>query len=123
MGGADIQFTEGTTQSPNLIMSFYATATVQIQQLLRISISDAKQVWLADDATSAGSLTSLKKWWTNIIIEGGRFGYCVSDKKSWLILKNEALLKTATNLLSDSKFNRERKRKERKEAYRCSNWQ
>ena len=81
MGGADIQFTEGTTQSSSLTMFFYAITTVHIQQLLRISVPDAKQAWLADDATSAGSLKSFKKWWTNTISEGGRFGYCVSEKK------------------------------------------
>ena len=86
-------------------MSFYATATVQIQQLLSISVSDVKQVWLADDATDAGSLKSLKSWWTNILSEGGRFGHYVKEKKSWLIIKSEALLETATNLLSDSKVN------------------
>ena len=48
--------TEGTTQGDNLAMSFYATATVQIQQFIRISVPDVKQVWLADDATGADSL-------------------------------------------------------------------
>ena len=40
MGCAEIQSTEGTTQGDNLAMSFYAIATVQIQQLLRISVPD-----------------------------------------------------------------------------------
>ena len=55
-------------------MSFYAIMTVQIQQLLRISVPDVQQVWLADDATGARTLKSLKDWWTNIISEGERFG-------------------------------------------------
>ena len=63
-------------------MHFYAISTVQIQQILRFSVSDVKQVWLADDATRAGSLKSLKNWWTNMVNEGDRFGYCVSEKKS-----------------------------------------
>ena len=62
LGGAKIQSTEGTTQGDNLAMSFYALGTVQIQHRLRLSASDVKQVWLADDATGAGSLNSLKKW-------------------------------------------------------------
>ena len=85
--------TEGTTQGDNLAMSFYALATVEIQNRLRITTSEVKQVWLADDATGAGSLESLKKWWINIIVEDGRYGYYVNESKSWLILKNQTLLK------------------------------
>ena len=61
--------------------------------------------WLADDATDAGSLKSLKNWWANIISEGGRFGYYINEKKLWLIIKSEALLETAANLFSDSEVN------------------
>ena len=53
-------------------MSMYAPATVGIQNCLRITASEEKQVWLVDDATGAESLESLKKWWVNIIQEGGR---------------------------------------------------
>ena len=79
MGGAEIQSTEGTTQD-NLAMSFYATAIVQIQQLLPISIPDVKQVWLTDDATSACSLKSLKNWGTNIISEVAVLGTMLMRK-------------------------------------------
>ena len=61
LGGAEIQSTEGTTQGDYFAMSFYALATVEIQNRLRIIASEVKQVWLADDATGAGSLESLKK--------------------------------------------------------------
>ena len=67
IGGTEIQSIEGTTQGDNLALSFYALATVEIQNRLRITASEIKQVWLADDATGAGSLESLKKWWINII--------------------------------------------------------
>ena len=40
MGGAEIQSIEDATQGDNLAMSFYAIATVQIQQLLCISLPD-----------------------------------------------------------------------------------
>ena len=80
MGGAEIQSTEGTTQDNNLAMSFYATATVQIQQLLPISIPDVKQVWLTDDATGACSLKSLKNWGTNIISEVAVLGTMLMRK-------------------------------------------
>ena len=60
MGGAEIQSIEDATQGDNLAMSFYAIATVQIQQLLHISVPDVKEVWIANDATGKGSLKSLK---------------------------------------------------------------
>ena len=85
MGGAEIQSIEGTTQGDNLVMSFYAIASIQIQQLLLISFHDVKQVWLAEDATGAGSLKSLKNWWTNVISEGGRFGYLLVRKSNRLL--------------------------------------
>ena len=43
-------------------MSFYTLATVEIQNRLQITASEVNQVWLANDATGAGSLKSLKKW-------------------------------------------------------------
>ena len=79
MGGAEMQSTEGTTQD-NLAMSFYATATIHIQQLLHISIPDVKQVWLTDDATGACSLKSLKNWGTNIISEVAVLGTILMRK-------------------------------------------
>ena len=105
LGGAELQSTEGTTQGDNLAKPFYAISTVQIQHILRFSVSDVKQIWPADDATGAGSLKSLKDWWTNIVNEGDRFGYYVNEKKSWLILKNETLLETANNLFANTKIN------------------
>ena len=65
-------------------------ATLQIQQFLYISVPDVKQVWLADEATGAGSLKSFENWWTNTISKGAPFGYYVNEKKSWLIIKGEA---------------------------------
>ena len=105
MGGAEIQSTEGKMQGDNRTMFFSVIVTIQIQQLFRTPVDNVKQVWLEDEATSAGSLKPLKNWWTNIISEGGRIGYYVNEKKLWLIIKNEALLENATNLLSDNKVN------------------
>ena len=86
-------------------MPFYVLAKVEIQNRLRITASEVKQVWLADDATGAGSLESLKKWWINIIAEDASYGYCVNESKSWLILKNQTLLKKTESLFSDTKIN------------------
>ena len=41
-------------------MSFYALAAVEIQNRLRITASEVKQVCLANDALEAGSVKSLK---------------------------------------------------------------
>ena len=92
-------------------MSFYDLATVEIQDRLRITASEVKKVWLADDATGAGSLESLKKWCINIIEEGAGYGYYVNEFKSWLILKNQTLLKKTESLFSDTKINITTKRK------------
>ena len=51
-------------------------------------------MWLGNYATGAGSLKSMKNWSTNIISEGGYFGYYVNKTTSWLITNNEALLET-----------------------------
>ena len=70
--------------------------------------SEVTQVWLADNATMAGSLESLKKWWVNIIEEDGRCGYYVNESKSWLVLKNQMLKihwKSWKRLFSDTKIN------------------
>ena len=101
---AKTQSTEGTTQGGNLATSFYTLTTVEIQNCLRITASEVEQVWLADDATGAGSLESFKKWWINIIEEGARYGYYVNESKSWLILKNQTLLKKTESLFSDTKI-------------------
>ena len=105
LGGAEIQSTEDTTQVDNLAMSFHVLATVEIQNRLWITASEVKQVWSADDAKGAGSLESLKKWWINIIAEDASYGYCVNESKSWLILKNQTLLKKSESLFSDTKIN------------------
>ena len=89
VGGAEIQSTEGTTQGDNLAMSFYALATVEIQNHLRITASEVKQVWLADDATGAESLESFKKWCINIVEEGGRYGYYVNEVNPGLFSKTK----------------------------------
>ena len=67
--GKEIKSQEGTTQGDNLAMSFYALGTALMQENLR-SISDVKQVWLADDVTGAGKIAYLKKWWDLLISEG-----------------------------------------------------
>ena len=80
-GGGETQSQEGTTQGDPLAMPFYAVSTS-----LLISLK-VRQVWLADDASAAESLISLKNCFTTLKAEGEMFGYIVKEKKSWLILK------------------------------------
>ena len=59
-------------------------------------------VWLADDATGAGSLANLRKWWDVVQGEGERYGYFVKPSKSWLILKDSGKLDEAQHLFANS---------------------
>ena len=68
-GGREIASQEGTTQGDNLAMVFYGLATKPLLEKLKTRVNKIKQVWLADDATGAGDLHSLKEWWD-------QFGYC-----------------------------------------------
>ena len=88
LGGEEILSTEGTTQGDDLAMAVYALGTTLLQNALRTAAPQVKQVWLADDATGAGTLTNLKTWWDTIAIQGTKIGYNVNQNKSWLIKGN-----------------------------------
>ena len=109
--GKELLSQEGTTQGDNLAMPFYALSTVLMQERLR-SISAVKQIWLADDATGAGTIEGLKNWWDLIISEGDKCGYYVNQGKSWIILKNNEQLSQAKEIFKDSniKYTAEGKR-------------
>ena len=85
-------------------MSFYALVTVEIQNHLWITANEVKQVWLADDATGAGSLASLKKWWINIIEEGVVIDIMLMKVNPGLFSKTRHCWKNR-RLFSDSKIN------------------
>ena len=67
---------------------------------LSAKVSDVIQVWLADDATGAGSLAALRIWWDTIIHEGEKIGYHVNASKSLSIIKDPTKLE-----LSKEQFN------------------
>ena len=75
-------------------MSFYAISTVLVHERLR-TITSVKQVWLADDATGAGTVNGLLQWWNLVIYEGRKYGCHVNELKSWLIAKDDRLLELA----------------------------
>ena len=104
-GGAEIKSQEGSTQGDNLGGHFYNQGTIPLQTLLQSTSPVVSQVWLADDATGAGTLQNLKKWWDCIVEEGKRFGYIVNNEKSWLIIKDGAALQHATTLFAGTNIN------------------
>ena len=83
-------------------MQFYGISTVPIIQKLSYDKTKIHQVWLADDATGAGTLEHLKVWWDKVTLEGRKHGYHVKPSKSWLILKDPNKLEEATNIFQNS---------------------
>ena len=63
VGEGEIPSTEGTTQGDPLAMAMYALAVVPLIRQLHTVVPDVRQVWFADDATAAGSLSSILDWW------------------------------------------------------------
>ena len=88
-GGKKLLSMEGTTQGDPLAMAWYSLSTVSLIDSLRNQIPSVSQVWLADDATAAGKICSLKEWYKGLIVEGEKIGYYVNRSKSWLIVKDE----------------------------------
>lgn len=99
-GGGEMVSQEGTTQGDPLAMAFYGLSTLPLQNELRFGEPEVKQVWLADDATGAGKLRSLRRWWDIMIEHGKRYGYYVNEEKSWLILSDPDLIELATEIFA-----------------------
>ena len=69
-------------------MSLYV---ISIQPLIsRLSIfSQAKQCWYGDDATGAGLLEELRKWWNELNNMGPSLGHYPNANKCWLVYMKE----------------------------------
>ena len=87
-GGKELKSTEGTTQRDPLAMCVYAISLQPVITYFNLS-SNAKQCWYADDATGAGSLEELRKWWDGLNEMGPSLGYYPNAKKCWLVTKQE----------------------------------
>ena len=85
-GGQEILSAEGTTQGDPLAMALYA---LSIQPLITSSqgACKIKQCWFADDASGAGPVAEIKRWWDTLSAIGPDFGYHPNDKKCWIITK------------------------------------
>ena len=88
-GDGEIASCEGTTQGDPLAMAMYALAITPLIRELHNRHSEIDQVWYADDASSAGSCSNLKKWWDCITTLGPKYGYYPKNSKSHLVVKSE----------------------------------
>jgi len=93
-GGKEIKSQEGTTQGDPLAMPWYSLATTTIINRLQTENDKVKQAWLADDASGAGKLDELAKWFKTLVQVGkdhGYYvnGYYVNEDKCWLIVKTQ----------------------------------
>ncbi|KAK3752216.1 hypothetical protein QZH41_002760 [Actinostola sp. cb2023] len=86
--GKELESAEGTTQGDPLAMGLYALSLQPLITYLQ-SITKAKQCWFADDASGAGSIEEIKKWWNALNGTGPDLGYFPNGKKCWLIVKPE----------------------------------
>ena len=71
-----------TTQGDPLAMPWYTINTVHMITSLSASIPQVKQVWLADDSASGGSIESLYQGYKSLCEEGRKFGNIVNGAKS-----------------------------------------
>ena len=95
---------EGTTQRDVTAMAVYALGVKPLIDTLaeKVEPDDCKQVWYADDNTTAGSLTGLKKW-CNVLDEAGpKYDYFPKPCKSMLILKSPYLQQDASKIFEGS---------------------
>ena len=83
--GKHLFSSEGTIQGNPLAMAMYAISVIPLIDAIRDC--DVRQAWFADDATAAGSLSGLRKWWSDLVRLGPAYGYHVKPSKSWLIVK------------------------------------
>ena len=85
-GGQEPKSSEGTTQGDPLSMSIYGMSLIPFMLALQ-NTSNAKQCWLADDASGAGFIKDVFKWWQSLEKMGPMFGYHPNAIKCWLIVK------------------------------------
>ncbi|KAG1651421.1 putative phosphoenolpyruvate synthase [Nymphon striatum] len=105
-GGGEILSKEGTTQGDPLAMHWYSINTLMMITDLKTCIPSTctpiKQVWLADDAASAGNLNSLQIWYESLMAIGKKHGYFVNGSKSWLIVKSDKLHGDAERIIGET---------------------
>ena len=68
-------------------MAMYAISTTPL--IHRLMTEDIKQMWFADDASAAGDLHALRRWWDHLTQIGPEHGYYPNPSKTWPIVKDE----------------------------------
>lgn len=91
---------EGTTQGDPLAMPMYAFATVPLIKKLHRNHGDVNQVWYADDASATGKIQRLREWWSQLALQGPKFGYFPNAAKTWLVTKEKHLAAARAFLLT-----------------------
>ena len=104
LGANTLLSQEGTTQGDPFAMPFYALATRPLIDTLSNETPALRQIWYANDATAAGTLADLKKWWDNVLKLGPAFGYFVNPQKTWLVTKNN-FVQSAAELFTGTSVN------------------
>ena len=74
-------------------MPMYALAAIPLIRNLSHSLDEVKQLWYADDAAAAGTITQLQDWWNHINKIGPKYGYFTNATKTWLVTKERHLSK------------------------------
>ena len=97
IGGKEILSREVTTQGDPTSMAAYAIGMAPLLRfLLEYTISNnntTKHVAFADDFTVAGKIEEIKGSWDSLCNIGPKYGYFPKPEKSYLIVKDDHLLK------------------------------
>ena len=101
-GAEFITSQEGTTQEDPIVMPWYSMNTTMLIQFMRNQEEMVRQVWLVDDAAARGKLERLHSWYNLLIVEGGKTGYYVNNKKCWLIVKSTELALEAHKIFGET---------------------
>ena len=91
---------EGCTQGDVAAMALYALGISPLINKLANVVDNkkCKQVWYADDSSSAGILDEIKKWWDALYIQGPKYGYFPKPSKTILVVKDGSKLQYAKNI-------------------------
>ena len=98
VGRTALKSTEGTTQGDPLATAMYAIGILTLRE------AQSKQVWFADDSSSAGKLVRIKKWWDILTTIGPSYGYFTNAIKAWILVK-EGHISEAQSLFDGSNVN------------------
>ena len=82
---------EGSTQGDVGAMAMYGLGIKPLTDRLSSAVDRqvCKQVWYADDSSSAGELNMMCKWWEELCKTGPKYGYFPLASKTILIVKPE----------------------------------